>query len=135
MGPVGQWVSGLSLAAVERMRLRQSSWCEAGRGRGLLMMRPAAQYWLCLHCLQTPCHTHHAPPQLIVVTLLVASKGALSLPKKVDSADSLRSTLRALGGLPAEQVLGVEVLWTPQAEGDVFSREDLTKDYPSLRVI
>ena len=53
----------------------------------------------------------------------------------MDSAESLRAVLRALGGLNGEQVLGVEVLWTPQAEGDVFSRDDLTKDYPDMRVI
>lgn len=37
-----------------------------------------------------------------------------------------------LGGL---QVLGVEVLWTPQAEGDTFSKDDVEKDYPDLRLL
>jgi uncharacterized membrane protein len=74
--------------------------------------------------------------ELIVVTLLVASRGAaLDLPARVDSVDKLRSALRALGGLAAEQVLGVEVIWTPQAEGDSFSRDELTKDYPDMRVL
>ncbi|KAI8463808.1 MAG: hypothetical protein J3K34DRAFT_372388 [Monoraphidium minutum] len=75
------------------------------------------------------------PDELIVVTLLVATKGELDLPKRVDGAESLRALLRGLGGLPAEQVLGVEVLWTPQAEGDYFSRDEVTADYPDMRVL
>ncbi|GBF97121.1 hypothetical protein Rsub_10132 [Raphidocelis subcapitata] len=73
------------------------------------------------------------PDELVVVTLLVASKGPLALPKKIDSLDSLRTALRALGGLPAEQVLGVEVIWTPQAEDDSYSRDELIADYPAMR--
>lgn len=73
------------------------------------------------------------PDELIVVTLLVASRGPLPLPKRVDSGDSLRAALRALGALRAEQVMGVEVLWTPQAEGDSFSRDELCRDYPDMR--
>jgi uncharacterized membrane protein len=74
--------------------------------------------------------------ELIVVTLLVASRGkALDLPARLDSVDKLRAALRALGGLAADEVLGVEVIWTPQAEGDSFSRDELTKDYPDMRVL
>lgn len=75
------------------------------------------------------------PDELIVVTLLVASRGAVPLPKRVDSVESLRTALRALGALRAEQVLGFELQWTPQAEGDSFSRDDLARDYPDLRML
>jgi uncharacterized membrane protein len=30
------------------------------------------------------------------------------------------------------QVLGVELLWTPQAEGDYLTRDDVMTDYPNL---
>jgi uncharacterized membrane protein len=30
------------------------------------------------------------------------------------------------------QVLGVELLWTPQAEGDFLTRDDVMRDYPAL---
>lgn len=73
------------------------------------------------------------PDELIVVTLLVATRGGLKLPQRIDSVDALRGALRALGGLRAEQVLGVEVIWTPQAAGDSFSRDELISDYPEMR--
>ncbi len=33
------------------------------------------------------------------------------------------------------QVLAVEVLWTPQDDGDYFTREDLATDYPYLNTL
>ena len=35
----------------------------------------------------------------------------------------------------ALQVLAVEVLWTPQDDGDYFSRDDLATDYPTLNTL
>jgi uncharacterized membrane protein len=70
-----------------------------------------------------------------VVTLLVATQGDVKLPKKIGSGDALKAALRSLGGLRCDQVLGVEVLWTPQAEGDYFSRDELTRDYPDMRML
>lgn len=76
------------------------------------------------------------PDELIVVTLLVATRGGVSgLPSKVNSADSLKAALRALGALRREQVLGAEVLWTPQAAGDSFSRDELARDYPDMHLL
>eukprot|EP00882_Tetradesmus_deserticola_P001291 GHRQ01001395.1.p1 GENE.GHRQ01001395.1~~GHRQ01001395.1.p1 ORF type:complete len:412 (+),score=136.93 GHRQ01001395.1:119-1354(+) len=73
------------------------------------------------------------PDELVVVTLLVATDGAVDAPAKIDSLASLQKVLQALGGLQQEQVLGVELMWTPQAEGDYFTRDELITDYPSLR--
>lgn len=75
------------------------------------------------------------PEELIVVTLLVASRGGVKLPARLDSLADLRSALKALGALRAEQVLGVELVWTPQADGDSFSRDELARDYPDMRVL
>jgi uncharacterized membrane protein len=33
------------------------------------------------------------------------------------------------------QVLAVEVLWTPQEEGDTFTRDELMTDYPKLNTL
>ena len=33
------------------------------------------------------------------------------------------------------QVLAVEVLWTPQDEGDYFTRDDLATDFPNLNTL
>jgi uncharacterized membrane protein len=73
------------------------------------------------------------PDELVVVTLLVATDGAVNVPSKINSLGELQQALQALGSVQQEQVLGVELMWTPQAEGDYYTREDIISDYPSLR--
>ena len=72
--------------------------------------------------------------ELVVVTLLVAARGALPLPK-VTSAPELRAALNRLGAVPADDVLAVEVLWTPQDPRDSYYRSDAVADYPELNVL
>ncbi|KAF8067306.1 popC [Scenedesmus sp. PABB004] len=74
-----------------------------------------------------------APDELVVVTLLVATGVPVELPRRIDSVAALQDALRALAGVPPDQVLGVEVMWTPQAAGDYYTREDIITDYPHLR--
>lgn len=71
------------------------------------------------------------PDELVVVTLLVAAEAQFSLPP-VRSLSDLKAALQVLGGLGASQTVAVELLWTPQAEGDFFTREDIISDYPTL---
>jgi uncharacterized membrane protein len=70
----------------------------------------------------------------ILVTILVATLSQLSLPRVNDASD-LRQALQGLGGIGGEQLLAVEVLWTPQAEGDTLSRDDLLAEYPNLKLV
>lgn len=72
--------------------------------------------------------------ELIVVTILVAADGDLKVPS-INSQESLRTALNRLGSLRSDQVLAVEVLWTPQEEGDYFTRDDLAIDYPKLNTL
>lgn len=74
------------------------------------------------------------PGEYIVVTLLVAAQGKLQLPDIKDSQD-LRRALGQIGAVPSEQLLAVELLWTPQAETDTLSAEELLTEYPDLRLI
>ncbi len=69
--------------------------------------------------------------ELIVVTVLVASKGRFKLPA-VRSGAELRTALSTLGAVPSDGVLGVEVLWTPQDPGDSYSKGELMIDFPDL---
>lgn len=69
--------------------------------------------------------------ELIVVTLLVATEGNLRVPDVRDAA-SMRETLQKLGGVRRDDLLAVEVLWTPQAEGDTFTQAEVVRDYPTL---
>jgi len=73
--------------------------------------------------------------ELIVVTIIVAAEGRLRVPKKVTSRTELNEAPTTLGSVPAEDVLAVEVLWTPEEEGDYFTQQDLALDYPLLNTL
>ena len=75
-----------------------------------------------------------APGEYILVTLLVAFQGKLSLPK-VQSEPDLRQALNQLGAVSSDQLLALEVLWTPQAEGDTLTSDDLVAAYPDLKLL
>ncbi|KAG2432229.1 hypothetical protein HXX76_009148 [Chlamydomonas incerta] len=53
--------------------------------------------------------------------------------EQLDGAQGLGRALLALSGVRADQMLAVEVLWTPEQAGDTFSRADLLADYPHLQ--
>ncbi|NEQ28133.1 MAG: DUF1517 domain-containing protein, partial [Microcoleus sp. SIO2G3] len=74
------------------------------------------------------------PGEFLVVTLLVAAQGKLQLPA-INSADDARRALSALGAVNSDRLMAVEVLWTPQAEGDTLSSDDLLTNYTDLRRI
>lgn len=74
------------------------------------------------------------PGEYIVVTLLVGAQGELKLPT-INSSEDLRKALGILGGISSDRLLALEVLWTPQAEGDVLTRDDLLVEYPNLTLV
>jgi uncharacterized membrane protein len=75
-----------------------------------------------------------APGEYIVVTLLVGTQSKLQLPA-INTAEDLRRSLSQLGSVSSDQLLALEVLWTPQAEGDVLTRDDLLAEYPNLKLV
>ncbi|MGB8689107.1 MAG: DUF1517 domain-containing protein [Microcoleus sp.] len=77
---------------------------------------------------------NQAPGEYIVVTLIVGTQGKLQLPT-VKNSDDLRQALRQIGGVSSEQLLAVEVLWTPQASGDTLTADDMLAGYADLRSI
>jgi len=74
------------------------------------------------------------PNELIMVTILLAAEGVIKPPKVVDR-ETLNQTLTQLGGVSTSQLLACEVLWTPQAEGDTYSQEDLITDFPYMNTL
>ncbi|WP_026731534.1 DUF1517 domain-containing protein [Fischerella sp. PCC 9605] len=74
------------------------------------------------------------PGEYIIVTLLAATLGKFEIPQ-INSADDLRQALRQIGSIPGEQLLAIEVLWTPQAEGDVLTADDVLVQYPDLKLV
>jgi len=74
------------------------------------------------------------PGEYIIVTLLAATLGKCEIPA-INSADDLRQALRQIGSLGGEQLLAIEVLWTPQASGDTLTSDDLFAEYPDLKLV
>ncbi|MDX2216456.1 MAG: DUF1517 domain-containing protein [Oculatellaceae cyanobacterium bins.114] len=78
--------------------------------------------------------TPDAPGEYIIATILVATQSKLQLPE-VNSTEDVRRALSQIGAVPSDQLLAVEVLWAPQAEGDVLTSDDVISEYPNLKVI
>ncbi|ARV60870.1 hypothetical protein BZZ01_21625 [Nostocales cyanobacterium HT-58-2] len=74
------------------------------------------------------------PGEYIIVTLLAATLGKYQLPE-INNADDLRQALRQFGSIPGEQLLAMEVLWTPQAKGDTLTSDDVLAEYPDLKLV
>lgn len=77
---------------------------------------------------------NQGPGEYIIVTLLAATLGKFEIPQ-INSADDLRQALRRIGGMSGEQLLAIEVLWTPQAEGDTLTSDDVLAEYADLKLI
>jgi uncharacterized membrane protein len=73
-----------------------------------------------------------AGSDFIVVTVLAASRQRLNL-KGAASAEALRASLQALGGLSADDLLALEVIWQPDGAGEVLSAEEVLTAYPDLQ--
>jgi len=74
------------------------------------------------------------PGEYIIVTLLAATLGKWKIPA-INSTEDLRQALRQIGSIPGEQLLAIEILWTPQAEGDTLTSDDLLAEYPDLQLV
>ncbi len=70
----------------------------------------------------------------IIATLIVATQGQLSLPD-IQSEDSVRTALNQIGAVPQEQLMAVEVLWTPQASGETLTADEVLALYPNLKLV
>jgi uncharacterized membrane protein len=73
-----------------------------------------------------------AASDYIAVTLLVASRRRLDL-KGSSSAEDLRDSLQKLGGVGADDLLALEVIWQPEGAGESLSTEELLTAYPQLQ--
>lgn len=72
--------------------------------------------------------------EYIIVTLLVAATRPLQLPKINGDAD-LRQALQMLGSLDASAIVAIEAIWTPQADGDALTTDDILTHYPDLKLV
>ena len=73
------------------------------------------------------------PSEYIVVTLLLAVSGdALSKLPPLRSNEDLQAALSAIGSVPADNLLAVEVLWEPQSEEYTLTTDQVLTIYPDL---
>jgi uncharacterized membrane protein len=74
------------------------------------------------------------PNEYIMVTIIAGAMGKLSLPK-VNDAQTLEQAIRQIGALGGDRLLALEILWTPQADGDTLSTDDILTYYPDIQLI
>jgi uncharacterized membrane protein len=72
-----------------------------------------------------------ATSDFIAITLLLASRSRLNL-QGAGSGEALRNSLQVLGGVSADDLLALEVIWQPEGIGEVLSTEQLITAYPQL---
>jgi len=70
--------------------------------------------------------------EYIVVTLLVATEAGVARLSDVRNAEELRQALATIGSFSGEQIVALEVIWTPQAENDTLTSEELLTQYTDL---
>ncbi len=73
-----------------------------------------------------------AASDYIAVTLLIASRRPLKI-RGSDTAESLRESLQQIGGVGADDLLALEVIWQPEGVGEVLSSDQLLTAYPQLQ--
>ncbi len=73
------------------------------------------------------------PSEYIVVTLLLAVAGnTLSSIPNLRSSAELQSALSAIGSVPSDNLLAVEVLWEPQSDDYTLTGDEMLTVYPNL---
>ncbi len=72
--------------------------------------------------------------EYIIVTLIVAATRSIQLPK-INGDSDLRQALQTLGSLDASALVAIEAIWTPQANGDALTTDDIHTHYPDLKLV
>ncbi|HWJ54693.1 MAG TPA: DUF1517 domain-containing protein [Vicinamibacterales bacterium] len=71
--------------------------------------------------------------EMVVVTLIAATRTPLEKFRAVSTADELAGLLSELGGVSGSGLLGLEVVWTPADANDSMTETDVMTTYPELR--
>jgi uncharacterized membrane protein len=73
------------------------------------------------------------PSEYIVVTILLAVAGeSLSKLPVLRSTEDLQASLSAIGSVPSDDLLAVEVLWEPQSDEYTLTNDEVLTVYPDL---
>ena len=74
-------------------------------------------------------------PGFVVVTLVLVARRELAAVVPGDGASSIRAALEDRGTLGADQLVAIEVIWSPAVEQDRMSSAELEQHYPHLQLI
>ena len=70
--------------------------------------------------------------QYLVITCIVATAYLEFTEYRTPSLSDLEETLQRLSTLLAADILGLEVIWTPEHADDALSEDELLAEYPEL---
>jgi uncharacterized membrane protein len=71
--------------------------------------------------------------EYVVVTVVIAARQPVVELKALSDQGQLQQVLAAMGGVPHDALLGLEVVWTPADAQDSLTSTDLATGYPDLR--
>jgi uncharacterized membrane protein len=72
------------------------------------------------------------PASYIVVTLLVGSAHDQPLFSSIHTVEELKDVLEKLASMPSEYLMVFELLWSPQAETDSLTYDELLTEYSNM---
>lgn len=71
--------------------------------------------------------------EFFVVTMVIGvDNNVPELPERIASPSDMQAVFERLGGLSAPFVIAAEVIWTPAAESDIMTGEELLTTFPDL---
>ena len=73
-----------------------------------------------------------APAAYIVVTLLLGTADDKPLLSEIRTIEALKATLNRFAAFNQDYLMRFELQWTPQAEGDRLTYDEMLMDYPEM---
>lgn len=73
-----------------------------------------------------------APASYIVVTLLLGTADDKPLFGEIRTPEALTDVLKQLASLNSDYLFVFELLWTPEAEGDSLTYDEMLSEYPDM---
>lgn len=71
--------------------------------------------------------------EFFVVTLVMCvQNGPLGLPQQVGGREDMAEAIGVMLAVPLQRHIGFEVIWTPAAESDILTRDELLIEFPEL---
>jgi uncharacterized membrane protein len=52
--------------------------------------------------------------------------------QKLANIPARLQAIKTLGGITVDELLAFEMMWTPEDEGDSYSKDELLADYPAM---